>query len=110
MIGKRHLFTLQDGTRVYRVSGTTVRKRHVEFVQGGHGLVYRWIPKTEIWIERMSDRKDECAILFHEVKENRLMRYHGLKYEAAHKIANFDEQRIRRTGTNACKLVRRVFG
>ena len=110
MINKRRLFTLPDGTQVYRVSGPAVRKQHVEFVQGGHGLVYKWIPKGEVWVERMRSRKDECYILFHEVAEQQLMRYRGMKYAAAHAIANREEQQLRRDGVDVCKRIQEVWG
>jgi hypothetical protein len=65
LIRREPLFVLRGGTRVVRVSSWQARLRHVEFVEGGHGRVYPWIPRREIRIEKMLDRHDECAVAVH---------------------------------------------
>lgn len=106
MIRKRHLFTVPYGAKVYRVSGPEVRRQHVEFVEGGHGLVYRWIPKGEVWVERMASRQDECFNTIHEITEYHTMAQHGWRYNRAHRVADRIEQRLRRRRVDACKLLR----
>ena len=83
---------------VYFVSGEAVRDRHkTDFSQGGHGYVYDWIPKLEIWLEE--EEKDEAAfILAHEYAEMILMRDRKMSYENAHPIASKIEKELRETG------------
>ena len=57
-IKKKECFKVFDLT-VYKVSGDEVRnlrKKHeitAEFIGGGHALVYHFIPKREIWLEKI---------------------------------------------------------
>ena len=110
MTHKEHLFDLPDGTRIFRVDGPAVRRQHVAFVEGGHGYVYPWIPKREVWIERMLNRQDECHNTIHELTEQHAMRHHGWSYNRAHAMADRIEQRLRRRRIDACKLVRQAVG
>ncbi len=108
MIRKEPLFVLRDGTRVVRVSGWGARLERVEFVEGGHGLVYPWIrSRNEIRVERMLDRRDECANAVHEILEHQAMKYRRWGYDRAHAMANRVEQRIRRRG-RPCEYLRRL--
>lgn len=101
------MFVLRDGTRVVRVSGWGARLENVKFVEGGHGHVYPWIPRREIRVEKMLDRRDECAIAVHEIVEHQVMRHRGWRYLSAHDLANRVEQRIRRQG-RPCAFLRRL--
>ena len=64
---------------------------------GGHGYVYDYVPKDEIWIdENLKDKPDDMeATIKHEVFEVRKMRDEGLTYEQAHELANNIEKRER---------------
>ncbi len=71
--------------KVYIVDGDYVRdKYHTEYVEGGHGYVYSWIPKDEIWIDNDTAEIEWPFIIEHEYYELRLMRDHSIKYEDAH--------------------------
>jgi len=105
----RSLGSLPDGTKIVEVDGPCIRRSHVEFIQGGHGRVYRWIGKNTILVERMRDRQDECAIALHEITEHQDMKYRGLKYERAHAIANRQETAFRRSGWDMCKSVQSAW-
>lgn len=109
MIRREPLFVLRDGTRVVRVSGWAARLERVEFVEGGHGFVYPWIPRDEIRVERMLDRRDECAIAVHEILEHQVMKHRRWGYDRAHAMANRVEQRIRRAG-RPCEHLRMMVG
>lgn len=80
-----------DGTRVevYLVDGEKVRNRYkTDFIEGGHGYVYPWIPNQEIWIEKGPHTDQEAPyILLHEYLERALIKYKHVPYEKAHKIA-----------------------
>jgi hypothetical protein len=87
---------LWDGTSIKVVNGEEVRNdKIVEFAGGGHGYVYKEIPKDEIWVEHMVSKEDMQDILIHEITEYIFMKYAQYKYEDAHKIANDIEQAIR---------------
>lgn len=95
---KKHM-TIRDYDgviNVYLVNGKGVRDNYkTDFSQGGHGYVYGWIPKNEIWIEE--EEKEEMApILAHEYIEMVLMKESGWKYTKAHQMASDIEQHLRR--------------
>jgi hypothetical protein len=70
------------------VDGGYVRSVYrTDYVEGGHGFVYPWVPKREIWLEHGVARKELPFVLAHEYTELRLMRDDGLEYNPAHAIA-----------------------
>src|SRR5207253_2097692 len=52
---EQHYLTLPDANfpiEVWLVDGSVVRGLYkTDYTEGGHGYVYRWVPKDEIWIE-----------------------------------------------------------
>lgn len=95
---KKHM-TIRDYSGeiiVYLVNGKGVRDNHkTDFSQGGHGYVYDWIPKNEIWIED-EEREEMAPILAHEYIEMVLMKESGWKYLRAHEMASDIEQHLRK--------------
>jgi hypothetical protein len=96
-INKEFVCEMWDGVKVYLVDGDRVRNdKNVEFIGGGNhpadtdpkNPTGMDCPKNEIWVEKMLDPKEQIFILVHELTEYLQMRYHGLKYEKAHPIAN----------------------
>ncbi len=85
---------------IFRVDGEAVREMSaeaVDFVEGGHWLVYDFIPRGEIWIERLRSSEDEMFILIHEFTEVLAMLGLRLDYDRAHgDIANPFESVCRR--------------
>ena len=80
--------TTKDGIEVWKVDGYLVRNHYkTNFVEGGHDIVYKWIPKNEIWIEKDLHTTEIPYILIHEYVERSLMLNNKLKYNTAHKIA-----------------------
>lgn len=94
---------LWDGTKVFIVDGPTVRNLHkIDFTEGGHSEVYDYVPKNEIWVERMADPQDESFNLVHEVVEYIVMKYGIIPdYDEAHDATNTIEDMARSilTGT-----------
>jgi hypothetical protein len=73
---------------VWFVQGNLVRSLYrTEYTEGGHGYVYRWVPKDQIWVEHDLDLPEIPFLVAHEYVELRLMRDHGLEYDPAHTIA-----------------------
>jgi hypothetical protein len=79
------------------VDGNLTRSYYkTDYTQGGHGYVYRWVPRAEIWIENGADHRELPFIICHEYLERRLMRDAGLGYDRAHEIASALEFDLRR--------------
>lgn len=61
---------------------------NTDYAEGGHFVVYPWVPKGEIWLEKDQDPRELPFICVHEYLELRMMRDGGLKYDDAHPIAS----------------------
>src|SRR5579864_1524360 len=95
-------FTLDDAEfpiQVWLVDGCAVRSLYkTDYVEGGHGFVYPWVPKQQIWIEKDLDHWELPFITCHEYLELRLMRDHGMEYDPAHEVCShmeFDLRKVR---------------
>ncbi len=84
------------GYRVVYVDGRVIR-RYVdpEFTQGGHEVVYSYVPKGQVWIENALDPKEMPYVLHHEIVERKLM-LRGKSYDIAHEYATVAEKEMRR--------------
>ena len=90
-----------NGINVFSVNGDFVKFNYsMSFVEGGHYLVYNFIPEKEIWIDNDIESKDYAPILLHELNELIRMRDLNEDYETAHKNSNKIElnYRLKRMG------------
>src|SRR4029079_15752925 len=72
---------------VWLIDGNLARSWYkTDYTEGGHGQVYPWVPKQEIWVEKDLHPAEIPFILTHEYIEMRLMRDRGLDYDPAHEI------------------------
>lgn len=72
---------------VWLINGKYVRDHFkIDFVEGGHGIVYDFVPLDEIWIESTLTETEIPVIILHEYVEYHLMSK-GLNYHQAHSIA-----------------------
>jgi hypothetical protein len=86
----------RPGAKVYVVNSEQVRDKYYQgFVQGGHGYVYKFIPKDEIWISDGIIPKERKFVFAHENHERNLM-IKGWPYIRAHNSANIIELAMRR--------------
>ena len=68
----------------------------MDFVMGGNGARYVYVPMNEIWIENLYVKGKEFKfVLFHEYTELKLMKK-GYTYCMAHDTASAKELSIRR--------------
>jgi hypothetical protein len=82
---------------VWVVDAALVRSLYkTDYTEGGHGYVYRWVPKGEIWIEHTLDYRELPFIVAHEYLELRLMRDARLDYDTAHAICSKVEFKLRK--------------
>jgi hypothetical protein len=59
---------------VWIVKGELVRDfLFIDFTEGGHGYVYPFIPKNEIWIDDALNPKELKYVLLHEIFERNIM-------------------------------------
>lgn len=82
-IHKQKLFSkYTKKIKIWKVRGNLVRSLFdLDFNQGGHDLVYPFIPKGEIWIDDDLYKKEIPFVLIHELHERRLMA-NGWKYDS----------------------------
>lgn len=84
-----------DTVHVWLVYGEFVRDFYlVEYAEGGHDLVYPFIPKGEVWVEEVLHETEREFIILHELHERFLMSQ-GKDYPHAHKGASIIEDRFR---------------
>ncbi len=82
---------------VWIVEGSLVRTLYkTDYTEGGHGYVYRWVPRHQIWVERDLDKTELPFIVSHEYIEVRLMRDEGIEYDKAHEICANIEYDLRK--------------
>jgi hypothetical protein len=99
----RRYITLPDEEfpiEVWLVEGWLVRCYYkTDYAEGGHGYVYPWVPKKEIWVEATLDEEELPFIVAHEYLEHRLMRDEKLEYDEAHEICSSVEFDLRKAPT-----------
>lgn len=85
LIHKQLLKEYSKHIKIWIVDGEAVRGLFFNnFTQGGHGYVYNFIPKDEIWIDDDIGRNEIPLVLLHELHERRLMQKKKLDYDTAH--------------------------
>ncbi len=84
-----------DKLQVWVVDGELVRGRYyVDFTQGGHDKVYKFVPEGEVWVDNAISQKERKFILLHEIHERNLMKK-GMKYDPAHQSSSAIENYAR---------------
>ncbi len=105
---KKKIGELFDGTIVYVVDGKYVRDHcgleAIDFIYGGHGYVYSFIPKDEIWIEKMFHPHEQALWVVHETFEWLQMKYMKKPYEPSHEKADSVEHVVRLMLNSTAKL------
>jgi hypothetical protein len=86
---------------VHLVDGRLVRQKlDPNFCFGGHHLVYKYIPRGEVWLDDAVDTAELRFIAVHELFELELMRA-GKDYTNSHDFANAAEKEARRADGGA---------
>lgn len=92
----KRLYMTSSGISIWLVDGKSVRSKFtVDFTQGGHGMIYGFIPKNEIWIDNAISAKERDAVILHEVNEMGLMK-DGMPYHPAHRRSSLKEIKYRK--------------
>ena len=97
---KKYGHIKNEDIEVWLVAGEKVRNKYkCDYLEGGHGYVYDFVPNKEIWIEFGPNTENEAPmILLHEFVERILMKYRDIKYDPAHEIAAKVEWKAREKG------------
>lgn len=83
-------------TKIHLVDGPFVRRTlDPDFFFGGHWLVYKYVPKNEVWLDSAAVGPELQYIAVHELFELMLMKS-GKTYDNAHEYANAAEKEARR--------------
>ncbi len=81
---------------VWLVDGPLVRSVYMlGYAEGGHDVVYAWIPKNEIWLEESLKTEERAFIVLHELHERYLMLSQKMSYANAHHGATIVEDHYR---------------
>lgn len=84
---KLEKFETRDGVNIWLVDGELVRNFFdVEFTEGGHDLIYPFIPQGEIWLDDDVNEDEREYVIVHELTERQHMNK-GLTYNQAHRLA-----------------------
>ena len=96
-ISDKNITGIIDKITIKAVDGTKIRDNtDIDFTEGGHGYVYDYIPKDEIWIDYSEAKKDTLAIIIHEFTERLVMKTLGIDYDTVHEdFANAVETTFR---------------
>jgi hypothetical protein len=86
-----------DGKTIWIVDGAVVRREiFPEFLYGGNGERYLFVPKDEIWIDQSIAAEEFQYTLSHELHERDLMAQKGMSYADAHDSSLALEQKMRK--------------
>ena len=101
------------GKNIWIVDGLAIRNDiYPEFLYGGNGERYLFIPQNEIWIDHSITTEEFKYTLAHELHERNLMAQKGLSYAEAHdsslalelKMRRIDEKLISFHEKSLCKV------
>jgi hypothetical protein len=107
-IHEKLLGKTKKGLSVYLISGSLVRDFYkVNFVSGGHGLVYDFVAEDEVWLDDGMDLSEIPYVLLHELYERRKMKK-GLTYNQAHRFASKIEWKARHAGDTLKKELHKL--
>lgn len=81
---------------IFLVNGTVIRNQiDPDFLGGGNGSRYKFIPINEIWIEDNTAEADLIPYIVHEITEAYEMKNDQLSYQDAHELATELEMTLR---------------
>jgi hypothetical protein len=86
---------LENGITVWIVNGRSVRSTFdIDFTEGGHDRVYKFVPNNEVWIDDAIIEQERGYVLLHELHERNRMA-NGWPYNRAHAESSKLEYRCR---------------
>jgi len=93
--------------KIWVINGRKVRDFFfIDFTEGGHDKVYKFIPRDEIWIDDDVEPREIRFVLIHELHERNLMS-RGLKYSQAHRKSSQLEYQCRHNHSLIDKTIKK---
>jgi hypothetical protein len=90
-----HLIAETNDAKIWQVNGRLVRSLFdIDFTEGGHDIVYEFVPKGEVWIDNDVEPEEIPYVLLHELHERSLMK-EGMTYDEAHAASSQLEYHLR---------------
>lgn len=87
-VHRKKLGVTDNGLTVWLINGRLVRSAFfIDFMDGGHHLVYPWVPEKEVWIDDDLVPAEYPYVILHELHERDLMSQ-GFSYNKAHPQAS----------------------
>jgi hypothetical protein len=100
----KYYYGQREGFNVWIVDGEFVRRYYFdEFVYGGNGERYTFIPPDEIWIDNAINSAEFEYTLRHEINEFLLMKSFQMSYYDAHDSSLSLEQELRHYDFSMCR-------
>lgn len=100
----------RNGFHIWIVDGEFVRRNYFdEFVYGGNGERYTFIPQNEIWIDNSISAAEFEYTLQHEINEFLLMKNFQMTYYDAHDSSLMLEQKLRHDDFLRCRKKEEVL-
>ena len=94
----------KNGLDIWIVDGYKVRQRiYKEFLYGGNGQRYCYVPPREIWIDNAISCEEYELTLAHELNERHLMAKYGWTYDKSHDSSLAVEVVIRHKSDSLCR-------
>ena len=93
--------------KIWVVRGELVRDLFfLDFSEGGHDKVYKFVPDDEVWIDDDLSLKERGFVILHEVHERNLMSK-GMDYDSAHHSSSEIEYYCRKHPEMLDKFIRK---
>ena len=100
----------RPGLDIFLVDGPWVRTNHnVDYIMGGHDLVYNFIPKGQIWIDDSIEAGERPLTLLHELYERHRMATKKETYDVAHDFAKAFEKKYRKDPTGLHEKIKELL-
>lgn len=100
----------REGFNIWIVDGEFVRKYYFdEFIYGGNGERYTFIPTDEIWIDNGISAAEFEYTLQHEINEFILMNNYQMSYYDAHDSSLMLELKLRKEDFQRCRKKERTL-
>jgi hypothetical protein len=81
----------------------------IDFTEGGHDWVYKFVPKGEVWIDNDVKPEERSYIILHELHERNLMKK-GLSYNDAHADSSQLEYHVRHRPYELSEALKKEIG
>lgn len=85
----------RDGVKVRLVDGEALRDHDISFTMGTNAGRAAYVPRNEVWVEKILSPRDREATILHELTERARMLGRGESYDVAHEHANAVEKKYR---------------